>query len=109
MTRTLTRADQLAGQNGNMVRVVGIYRRWIEEDTKGRGYRFTGLAVVELEDGKSVQISEAHRTREEVERHVGRRVAVTGVLDSAPPDDRTDAGHPDPLPVLRRPGVIELL
>jgi hypothetical protein len=98
--RTVTRADQLAGQGGNKVRLVGIYRRWIAEDETGRSYRFTGYAVVELDDGGSVQIGEAHRAREEVDHCVGRRVAVTGVIDVA---------RPDPLPVLLRPGPVLLL
>jgi hypothetical protein len=106
---TLTRADQLAAHNGDKVRVVGIYRRWIEEDKQGHAYSFTGFAVVELEHGGSVQIGEAHRARQEVERCVGRRVAVTGVLDTERPDDRSETSRPDPLPILRRPDPIELV
>jgi hypothetical protein len=102
---TITRADQLASHNGDKVRVVGIYRRWIEEDKQGHAYSFTGFAVVELERGGSVQIGEAHRARQEVERCVGRRVAVTGVLDT----ERREEERPDPLPILRRPDPIELV
>ena len=106
---TLTRADQLASHNGDKVRVVGIYRRWIEEDKLGHAYSFTGFAVVELEDGGSVQIGEGHRARQEVEHCVGRRVAVTGVLDTERPDERAGATRPDPLPILRRPERVELV
>jgi len=106
--RTVKKAGQLAGQDGKAVRIAGTYRRWVEQDKKGREFRITGFAVVELADGESVQIGETHRSKEEMERHDGMRVAVTGQL-AMPRRVRSEEARPDPLPILREPGPVELL
>lgn len=109
---TITRSEEIAGKDDQIVRVVGVYAvenlgcyRIVSEQIDGTRIQSNKLAYVELEGGGTIRLGARPDAEHEM---AGKLVAVTGRLkEEWPPRQAEHVAQPNPAPALIEISAVE--
>lgn len=109
---TITRSEEIAGKDDQIVRVVGVYAvenlgryRIVSEQIDGTRIQSNKLAYVELEGGGTIRLGARPDAEHEM---AGKLVAVTGRLkEEWPPRQAEHVAQPNAAPTLIEISAVE--